>query len=164
MVSEAASENTVDANAPRDQLVLEEARRAIDQQGRDLDGIRNRAGNLAGYAVAVGGFLGGIAPHPDDQPSGWLFAGGGSFLVAALLTFLVLRPREFTFVRDIRALDSRVGDGDSVSSMTRDLSYGIWDDKESNQSELDRMHRMYWWALLAVNAEAALLLVNLWRG
>jgi hypothetical protein len=163
-VSEAATENTIDANAPRDQLVLDEARRAMDQQVRDLDGVRNRAGNLAGYAVAVGGFLGGIAPRPDGQPSVWLFAGGGAFLVAALLTFLVLRPRELTFVRDIRVLDARVGDGDSVSSMTRDLSYGIWDDKESNQKKLDGMHDMYWWALLAVNVEAALLLVNLWRG
>ncbi len=142
-MSGAAAGKTVDANAPRDQLVLDEARRAIDQQVRDLDGIRTRAGNLAGYAIAVGGFLGGIAPRSDGRPSVWLVAGGAAFLAAALLTFLILRPREFTFVRDIRALDSRVGDGDSVSSMTRDLSYGTWDDKESNQTELNRMHRMY---------------------
>lgn len=159
-----AAGKTVDTDAPRDQMVLDEARRAIDQQVRDLDGIRTRAGNLAGYAIAVGGFLGGIAPRSDGQPSVWLYAGGAAFLVAALLTFLILRPRQFTFVRDVRALDARVGDGDTVSLMTRDLSYGIWADKESNQNKLDRMHRMYWWALLAVNVEAALLLVNLWRG
>ncbi|MEO5663741.1 MAG: hypothetical protein ABIR39_10685 [Nocardioides sp.] len=163
-MSEAATGESVDANAPRDQLVLDEARRAIDQQIRDLEGVRDRAGNLAGYAVAVGGFLGGIAPRSDPHVSPWLWAGASAFLVAALLTYLILRPREFTFVRDIRALDTRVGEGQSVSSMTRDLSHGIWRDKENNQKKLDRMHRMYSGALVAVNLEAALLLFNLWRG
>lgn len=94
----------------------------------------------------------------------WLFAGAGAFLVAALLTFLVLRPRKFTLVLDVQELDRRVGAGDSLSTMARDVALGTWQNKEANQAKLDVMHRQYRWALLAVNFEAALLLVNLWRG
>lgn len=152
-----------DTSAPRDQLVLDQAHRAIDQQVRDLEGVRARAGNLAGYAVAVGGFLGGIA-LPDGGPSGWLFAGAAAFLTSALLIFAILRPQKFTFVLDVPALDKRIDDGDSMSMMMRDVALGTWQNKLNNQSILDGMHNWYRWALLAVNVEAALLLVNLWRG
>lgn len=154
---------SLDASSPRDQLVLDQAHRAIDQQVRDLEGVRGRAGNLAGYAVAVGGFLGGIA-LPDGQPSVWLFTGAAAFLTAASLIFFILRPQAFTFVLDVPELDGRVGNGDSLSAMTRDIALGTWQNKEKNQSIINDMHQQYRWALLAVNVEAALLLVNLWRG
>lgn len=152
-----------DTSAPRDQLVLDQAHRAVDQQVRDLEGVRGRAGNLAGYAVAVVGFLGGIA-LPDGGPSVWMFLGAVAFLVAVLLIFVILRPQEFTFVLDVPALDKRIDDGDSLSMMTRDVALGTWQNKLNNQSIINKMHGWYQWALLAVNVEAALLLVNLWRG
>jgi hypothetical protein len=79
-VSRAAAGETVDANAPRDQLVLDEARRAIDQQVRDLDGICTRAGNLAGTpsrsAASSGASLHVLTGNPPcgssrDAPPSW---------------------------------------------------------------------------------------------
>lgn len=100
----------------------------------------------------------------DDRPSVWLLLGAVAFMTAALLTFLILRPQAFTFVLDVPELDRRVGEGDPLAVMTRDVALGTWQNKEKNQSTLNDLHRYYRWALLAVNAEAALLLVNLWRG
>ena len=148
---------------PRDELVLEEARRGIDVQKGDLQGLRNRAGAAVGYATVVASVLAGLSLRGDAKPTPWTWAGLVALAAACLFSAYVLRPAQFTFAFDTEAMDARIDNGDTIAAMLRDTSMGIHRDRVTNQKKLDGMHLAYLLSLLAVLAETRLLLVDLAR-
>lgn len=148
---------------PRDQLVLDEARRGIDQQKEDLQGLRSRAGATVGFATVVASVLAGLSLRVSANLTYWTWAGLAALGVAAAFSVFVLAPRTFTLVLDVEQMDSRIGDGDAISVMMRDTSLALHRDHETNQHVLKRLHRAYLVSLLAVLAEVGLLLTDLAR-
>lgn len=148
---------------PRDQLVLEEARRRIDQQKKDLEGLRNRAGSTAGYATVVASVLGGLSLRNNAQPTEWTWAGLGALVVAAASCVFVLWPRKLSLSLDVKTLDDRIDEGHDIARMMRDTSLGLVKDHGTNQRRLNRLHNAYVVSLVAVQAEVGLLLLDLVR-
>lgn len=148
---------------PRDELVLEEARRAVDQQVQDLGDLRARASSLAGYAVLVAGFLGGIALRDGGSVGGWMFAGFVALVGSVLTTVFIQWPRTFTFSLDAEGMDSRIDEDHTMSQMTRDASLGLAAAQKLNKGTLGVLHLAYSLGLSALVAEVVLLLVDLTR-
>lgn len=155
--------HVVSAVDPRDQLILDEARRGSDQQKEDLQSLRSRAGATAGYATVVASVLAGLSLREGASPTVWTWAGLGALAVAATLSVYVLAPRRFTFVLNVEQMDARIDDGDTISTMMRDTSYALHRDQETNQRVLRRLHRAYMFSLIAVLFEVGLLLTDLAR-
>lgn len=148
---------------PRDQLVLDEARRGIDQQREDLQGLRNRAGATVGYATVVASVLAGLSLRNNANPTNWTWAGLAAFGLAATLSAFVLAPRTLTLVLNVEQMDNRIDEGDALGTMMRDTSLALHRDHEGNQRVLKRLHRAYLLSLIAVLAEVGLLLTDLAR-
>lgn len=148
---------------PRDQLVLDEARRGIDQQKDDLQGLRNRAGASIGYATVVTSVLTGLSLRDEAGLSVLTWAGLTTFGLAATLAVFVLAPRTLTLVLDAKQMDERIDEGDLIGTMVRDTSLALHRDYEANHRVLMRLHRAYLLSLLAVLAEVGLLVADLAR-
>jgi hypothetical protein len=148
---------------PRDQLVLDEARRAIDQQKKDLEGLRSRAGTTAGYATVVASVLGGLSLRNGAHPTVWTWAGFAALAVAAAASVYVLWSRTLTLSLDIEQMDSRIDEGDGIGTMMRNTSHALHRDRKTNQRVLNRLHTAYVLSLLFVLIELCLLLVDLAR-
>lgn len=147
----------------RDQLVLDEARRGIDQQKEDLQGLRNRAGATVGYATVVASVLAGLSLRNGGEPTGWTWAGLVALGIAAVFSVFVLAPHTFTLVLNVEEMDNRIDAGDAIGQMLRDTSLALHRDHETNQRVLTLLHRAYVFSLMAVLAEVGLLLTDLAR-
>lgn len=146
---------------PRDELVLGEARRAIDQQKKDLEGLRNRAGATVGFATVVASVIGGLTLGGEGTLSVWTFLGFASLAAGFVLSAFVLFPRKLTLVMDAATIDSWIDNGDSTTQMSRSVALGIIAEYDKNASILLRMHWAYAAAMTAVLSEALLLLIDL---
>lgn len=92
-----------------DELLLEEARRSLDQQEADLHSLRSRASAILGFAGVVLGLF-GIAVDPRDgnatvQMLGW--AGLTLFVGATLAVAFVVSPRQLRFRHERRQAGRR---------------------------------------------------------
>ena len=153
-----AEVHSVDA---RDQLVLDEARRAMDQQVRDVEDIRARVGSLAALAVAVSGFLGGLSLRDGAAMTWATWSGLVSAFVAVGGCAFVLWPRDLEFILNVKAMDDRIDNGHSATQMVRDTSLGLEEARLRNAGRVDVLHRTYVAGLTMVVVAMALLLVDL---
>lgn len=128
---------------PRDQLVLDEAQRGIDQQKKDLEGLRSRAGATIGYATVVMSVIGSIVLRDSAKMSCLTWIGLILFGLAAVMSVSVLAPRTLTFGLDATKIDARIDRGDSISMLMRASSAGLIKSHASNEKVLKRMHRAY---------------------
>ena len=78
---------------PRDQLVLDEAQRGLDQQKKDLEALRTRAGATIGYSTVAISVIGGIILRDNATMSTLTWAGIGLFALTAGLSVFILAPR-----------------------------------------------------------------------
>jgi hypothetical protein len=148
---------------PRRLLVLEEARRGIDHQVKDLEGLRTRTGAL--ITLAVGGltFLAGVVINRGLDVSCVGLVGFILMGAAASGGLNILRPHEFTFSLDIERFDER-SHTDGLDDFIRAASFGLRDAANGNQQKLDRLFTYYGVALLMLVAGAAAVIVSLdWR-
>lgn len=148
---------------PRRQLVLDEARRGIDQQARDLDGLRARGGALIALAAAAGTFLAGVIVNQGlpTNCATWL----GFILLGGAVGSGVntIRPYEFTFTLDITQFDLRSVD-ESANELVRAATLGLRDAANENQETLDRLIRQYILAICLLLAGAVVVSVSIgWR-
>lgn len=148
---------------PREQMVLDEAQRGIDQQKKDLEGLRSRAGATIGYATVVISVIGGIVLRDSASLSNWTWAGIVFFAVAAVLSAFVLLPRTLTFGLDPKEMDQRIEEGATISDLMRATSDGLIDSQADNETVLEWMHRAYFGSVLALLVEAAALIIDLAR-
>ena len=143
-------------------MVLDEARRTIDQQKRDLEGLRTRAAHLIGYATVVISVIGGLSLRAEGAAmTGWTWVSLAAFMVTALASAAVLRPRGLTLVADIDQMDGWIGEGDDVNHMMRSAALGSYADYRKNKPVLRRMHRAYLLGVVAVLVEVTVLLIDM---
>ena len=133
------------------ELVLAEARRAVDLQIQSADQGRARASTILATAAVVGGFLGAIAREIDEPPSGSLSVAVLGFGIAAVAACVALAPATFTFDASAKALiRDRIEAPDAVdlAGLRWSLaeSYDEW--RESNLGALSRI----WWAVTVAAA------------
>lgn len=145
---------------PRRLLVLEEARRAVDQQVRDLDGLRSRASALVVLTVGIGTFLSGLIVNRTLATSCTEWTGFAALAVSVLLGLNALRPQSFTFSLDVTALDRRSHD-DEIDDLVRNTAFGLQGAARSNQAVLNSMFQQYVWALGFVVLGTALVIGGL---
>jgi hypothetical protein len=148
---------------PRDRLVLDEARSLVEQQRRDLEGLRGRASTQAGVAVAVAGFLGGIGLRDGAEPSCLTWLALECLVLAVLACLYVLKPRTFHLGLDVKYMDDLIDEGQSFSEMSRNTAHGLIENFGKNQSKLIRLHWTYFVSLVAVVGEMSFFLLDLAR-
>lgn len=148
---------------PRDQLVLDEAQRGIDQQKKDLEGLRGRAGATIGYSAVVISVIGGIVLRDSARMSALTWIGLGLFVITAALSVFVLAPKTLTLKLDPEWMDERIEHGDSISTMMRSASHGLVRAHATNERTFTWMHRAYLLSVLTLLAEACVLIVDLSR-
>ena len=153
--------STVAVIDPRDQLVLDEARRGIDQQKKDLEGLRVRAAATVGFSTVTASVLGGFALRDSGRMTEWTWSAFVFLALVALLCIYVLAPRTLTLVMDVKKMDAWIGDGDDIGQMMRSTSLGYDEEYCKNDKVLRRMHGAYATAILAVLIQVVLLFVDL---
>ena len=145
-------------------VILDEARRAISTQVASLDELRGRTGLLLAAATVTGSFLGSLASnHPDDF--GCVGIGAVAAYAAAVLCCLnVLRVRfsAWTVVTSPKVLAKDWLDIDrGDDSMQRFLAESLEDHYESNKVQMDRLFFWFSAAAFSVGAEVILGIVQL---
>jgi hypothetical protein len=108
-------------------LAFEEAKRALDDQERVLDGLHTRAATLVAAAALVTSFFGGQVLHTGHVPAfGWIAL--AFFVALAVCVLIVLGPgRDWEFdvspASLIRTyLEPAAGDPTPVPGIHRDLA------------------------------------------
>jgi hypothetical protein len=88
--------------APRDELaaieeaIYDQSFRSLDEQARVLEGVRSRAGTLAGVATVTTGFVGGLASmsrgiqHSSPGTLAWIAV--ALYLLVIVLSLLIASP------------------------------------------------------------------------
>jgi hypothetical protein len=154
---------SLDKPDPRRQLVLDEARRAMDQQIRDLDGLRLRASSLVTLTVAGGTFLAGVIVNQGLQPTCGTIGGFLLLGAAALLGLNTLRPYSFTFNLKIVEFDQRSFQ-DDADTLVRAAALSLAEDAKENRVRLDRLFTQYLVALALLVVGIAVIAISLiWR-
>lgn len=146
---------------PRDQLVLDEARRSIDQQKKDLEGLRSRATATIGFSAIAVSVVGGLSVRGAGSLTAWTWAAFACLVVVAALSVYVLLPRTLTLVMDVKVMDGWIGKGDDIDQMMRSTSLGYDAEYAKNDVLLLRMHRAYAASILVVLVEVTFLFVDL---
>lgn len=145
-------------------MLLDEARRTIEQQIKDLDSLRGRATSLITLAVAVATFLVGSALREDLRLPCWGVVGVSLLVIAVGASLICLWPSEFTFTLEIEAIDDAIHEGRSADEIARNNAFGLRDVGRSNQEKLDRIMLVYVGALVAAVTGAVVLAASLmWR-
>lgn len=146
-----------------EEVILEEARRAIANQVDSLTELRSRTGLLLAAATLTGSFLGSLASdHPKDfGPAG--IAAVAFYAMAVLFCLLVLSVRfsAWTTVTSPKILASDWLDVDRKASMLRFLAEKLEDHYESNKEQMDKLFMRFQLAAFAVGLEVILGIVQL---
>jgi hypothetical protein len=148
---------------PRDQLVLDEARRSIDQQKKDLEGLRTRATATIGFSTIAASVIGGLSLRGASNLTAWTWGAFACLVMVALLSVYILLPRTLTLVMDGKVMDSWIDKGDDISHMMRSTSLGYDAEYTKNDVLLRRMHSTYAASILVVLVEVTLLFIDLAR-
>jgi hypothetical protein len=140
-------------------VILEEARRAINTQVESLNELRGRTGLLLAAATVTGSFLGSLAANHrvDFGPAG--IAAVFFFGVAVLCCLNVLRARfsAWTTVTSPKVLAEDWLDVDRPDeSLHRFLAESLEDHYESNKQQTDRLFIWFQRATFAVGLEVIL--------
>lgn len=135
----------------------------MDQQIRDLDGLRSRASSLVALTVAAGTFLAGVIVNQGLQPTCVTIGGFLLLGAAALLGLNTLRPYSFAFNLKIVEFDQRSFQ-DDVDTLVRASALSLAEDAKDNRVKLDRLFTQYLVALaLLVVGLAAIAISLIWR-
>jgi hypothetical protein len=155
-------------DAPKFSLALEEGRRGLDQQLRDLDGMRGRAVNALGIGGLLGTFYGGLtaatkppAPGTDPGVAAWLVIAAVAFGVVVVASLAILWPRRIDAVQDPKKIVKWATDGHDRDAMERKLAEHLGDTYEKNRRRIDWLMRAYTLALFALGAEVGALALQL---
>ncbi len=151
-------------NARYEEVILEEARRAISTQVASLNELRGRTGLLLAAATVTGSFLGSLAAeNPGDfGPAGIAAVGFYFAAVFCCLVVLSVRFSAWTTVTSPKVLAQDWIDVDrGDASMERFLAESLEDHYESNKGQLDKLFRWFQAATFSVGLEVILGIVQL---
>ena len=143
----------------REEVILEEARRAITTQVSSLEELRSRTGLLLAAATLSGSLLGTLAAERNEDFGYVGIAAVGFYLLAVICCLAVLSVRfsAWTMVTSPKVLsEDWLDEARPAESMQRFLAERLEDHYEANKRELDRL---FWWfqgATFAVGLEVIL--------
>lgn len=152
-----------DDEDPRLRLAYDEAMRTFAIQRDDLERLRSRVVTLVSVAALTAGLSGGtFLSHDHPVPGAWLYAPLSAFGVLIICVCLILAPRSMTFEADSRDILSGYVDQDLDQSATlRWLAYYAGAEGAANKEVLDRLHRIYLVAVIALGVSVILFLLAL---
>lgn len=144
---------------PAYQLMLEEARRSVDRQSERLDVARARAVGLVGFGSVVAAAF-GLVGEGSRSISGALAL--AAFVIVALSSLYVLRPREFHFEMSAHLMSEWLQD-----PAIEDLRGVYWaataqhdDNHRKNQAKIVRLQRAITVGVLALAVETLALVAG----
>jgi len=142
-------------------LALEEARRGLDQQMTDLDGIRNRTGTVLGLAGLAASLIGGLTGQVAPEPSAWSWVAVSAFVGVAVLSVVILWPRKVRTTQDPKKLVTWAEtDNVTADAMHRDLSLYMGTQYDGNWRTLHAMMWAYCAALVLLVVEIIALILD----
>lgn len=139
------------------QLTYEQAQKALEQQERQVNELRQRTGTLLAAAALTASFFGAATLGRDGVAAPIVLA-GVALVVTVLSGLYVLYPHELEFSADARRLyDDLVSDRDDPDRLLVRLAFGLRDTRERNGRVVDRLARY-----LAIAAIALVVQIAFW--
>lgn len=146
-----------------DEIVYEEAVRAIQLQPTALDELRSRTSILLAAAGVIGGVLGKAASdHGGIGAAGYL-----ALVVLAIIAGLaiaVLLPRwgEWRFALSPAILfEHYVDEATSPRQLYRELANWLEMGYDKNDARLKKLYEFFWWACVALAVDVGLWLLEI---
>jgi hypothetical protein len=137
------------------QLTYEQAQKALEQQERQVDELRQRMGTLLAAAALTASFFGAAALGRDGVALPVVLA--GISLAATVLSGLyVLYPHRMEFATDARRLyDALEPDRDDPEQLHLRLAFGLRDTRQENGRRVDWLARCLAFAAIALVIQIA---------
>jgi len=139
------------------ELTYEQAQKALEQQERQVNELRQRMGTLLGAAALTASFFGAAALGRNGVGIPVALA-GVSLTITVLSGLYVLYPHPMEFATDARRLyDALAPDRDDPERLRLRLAFGLRDTREQNG------HRVDWLArCVAIAAIALVIQIACW--
>lgn len=137
------------------QIVYEQAQKALEQQERQVNELRQRTGTLLAAAALSASFFGAAAVGRDGVAVPVVLA-GTALAITVLSGLYVLYPHELEFSIDARRLydDLALDERDPERFLLR-LAFGLRDTRERNSPSVDRLARCLAIAAVALVGQIA---------
>jgi hypothetical protein len=151
-----------------EEAIYDQSFRRLDEQARTLEGLRSRAGTLAGVATITTGFVGGLAsaaakPSAELGALGWVAV--ALYVLVIVLSLLISSPsRRWVFGhRPKHLLSVYLGPGGSISlsEFRRTIAYYNGRAYDANERQLGRLSSSFVVASVVFVAELVLWLWTL---
>ncbi len=139
-------------------VLLDESRRAIDSQMRELGELRGRAGNLIGYAGLALSIA--LATHPHLSTSKALWPGLALLAVVACALWILL-PIDLHYELSAKALAEVIRGERSPSQAMERVALFHEENYDKNRGVLTTLHRVYFAGAVALVVELILLVLVL---
>lgn len=139
------------------ELTYEQAQKALEQQERQVNELRQRTGTLLGAAALTESFFGAAALGRDGVALPVVLA-GIALAVTVLSGLYVLYPHELKFASDARRLYDRLApDRDDPERLHLRLAFGLRDAREQNGKRVAQLLRC-----LSIAAGALVIQIVCW--
>jgi hypothetical protein len=139
------------------EILYEQAQKALEQQERQVNELRQRTGTLLAAAALTASFFGAAALGRDGVVMPVILA-AVALTVTVLSGLYVLYPHELEFSADARRLyDDLAGDQEDPNRLLVRLAFGLRDTRERNGRVVDRLARY-----LAIAAIALVVQIAFW--
>lgn len=142
--------------ATLEEILFEQAQRALDRQERTVADLRARTGTLVAAGALVGGLLAGAMPS-DGAAHVWSLAGLAALAVTLAASLVILLPKRLVFVLDVDQLSTELwGDRDDLATVYRRLADVLWRARRRNFPRVEAMHLLFASGTCALAAAVAL--------
>ena len=139
------------------ELTYDQAQKALDQQERQVNELRQRTGTLLGAAALTASFFGAAALGRDGVALPVVLA-GIALAVTVLSGLYVLYPHKLQFSSDARRLyDHLAPDRGDPERLHLRLAFGLRDAREQNGQRVDQLLRC-----VAIAAGALVIQIACW--
>ena len=137
------------------ELTYEQAQKALEQQERQVNELRQRMGTLLGAAALTASFFGTAALGRAGASVPVILA-GIALAVTVLGGLYVLYPHELDFASDARRLyDALKPDRDDAERIYLRLAFGLRDTRTRNGARVEWLARAFATALIALAVQIA---------
>lgn len=137
------------------QLLYDQAQKALEQQERQVNELRQRMGTLLAAAALIASFFGTAALGHDGVTAPVVLA-GMMLAVTVLSGLYVLFPHELVFAGDARRLyDTLKSDRGDSDRLHMRLAFGLRDTRERNGRRVDWLSRCLALAAVALGVQIA---------
>jgi hypothetical protein len=131
------------------ELTYEQAQKALEQQERQVNELRQRMGTLLGAAALTASFFGAAALGRDGTSLPVVLA-GIALAVTVLSGLFVLYPHRMEFSTDARRLFDALRLEEDLERLHLRLAFGLRDAREHNGRRIDWLARGFTVATVAL--------------